>query len=35
MNQERFVGIFVLMFTVANTLLLLGLFEGDPIEDLS
>ena len=34
MNQERFVGIFVLIFTVANTLLLLALFEGDPIEDI-
>ena len=33
MNPERFAGIFVLIFTVANTLLLLALFEGDPIED--
>jgi hypothetical protein len=33
-NPERFAGIFVLIFTVANTLLLLALFEGDPIEDL-
>jgi hypothetical protein len=32
-SPERFAGIFVLIFTVANTLLLLALFEGDPIED--
>jgi len=32
-NPDRFAGIFVLIFTVANTLLLLALFEGDPIED--
>ena len=34
MNQEQFVGIFVAIFTVAGTLLLLGLFEGEPIEDV-